>query len=234
MKIIVRLIIVLFLTANISAQTLVDRFDTMINDDIAARLNNFGGELKNAPDSKGLVVMHFAAMVTPGEFARRLNGARKFTAQISGVDIERIETAAGLSRDEKVSYELWLILPDGKEPPVFSVRISDITAKAVTKKKLFDEQCIDCDTSPYVSEDILSDEGIDYYGAALKANPECFASIEIGIVRGTSGTSAQRRKLTARILKSLSDKHGINSKRVNIRFNNSGFASFYIVPKSSK
>ena len=112
--------------------------------------------------------------------------------------------------------------------------MGDITGKAVTQKKLFDKQCIDCDNSPFVTEGILEEESLGYYGAALEANPECSASKEIGIIKGISGTSAQRKKLTARILRNLSDKHGINSRRVNIRFDNSGFASFYIVPKSSK
>jgi hypothetical protein len=233
MKVIVGLILGLLLTANVSAQTLVDRFDTLANDEIGGRLYNFAGELKKAPDSRGLIVMHFAHVMTPGEFARRLNGARKFTAGISGVGIGRVETAVSLSKDERVFYELWSIYPGGKEPPVFSAPVSEIIGAAVAKKKLFDKECIDCDNSPFVSDFILSDESLNNYGAALKANPECSASIEIGIVKGLSGTSAQRKKLAARILKNLFDKYAISSGRVNIRFDNSGFASFYIVPKSS-
>ena len=122
MKIFLTIAFCLVLSAGVSAQTLVDRFDTMINDDIAARLHNFGGELKKAPNSKGLIAMQFAAQITPGEFARRLNGVRKFTSQISGVRIDRIETAVSLSKDEKVSYELWLIEPGGKEPRFFPYR----------------------------------------------------------------------------------------------------------------
>jgi hypothetical protein len=228
------LVILLLLTPSIFGQVLVDEFGTMVHDDIAGRLYHFSQELKKKPDAKGLIVLNNSGKLLPGELTRRLNGARKYTSQISGISADRLETAVTPAGDDDLFCQLWLIVPGAPRPPVFSVSLSDVIEKKVTIKKVFDKQCVDCDTSPFVSEDILSEYGLDYYAAALKANENCNGLIEIGIVDNISNTAARRKKLTTRILGVLVNKHKLNSKGLSIKFTNSAYATFYIVPKSSK
>ncbi|CAN5233286.1 hypothetical protein BH20ACI1_BH20ACI1_00410 [soil metagenome] len=97
---------------------------------------------------------------------------------------------------------------------------------------MFDENCLDCDTSPFVHQFILR-EGVDYLAKALVSNPNFNALLTIARVENTSKFFGERSKLTKEILGRFRSK-GIQRNRVTIQFTSGIDVRFYIVPRTTK
>lgn len=212
-----------------SAQEKIDQYVQMPRDYEGGHLFHFSDRLKNEPGARGLIVINKPRVIDTGRFLRRVHGIRDLIISL-GTDRRRLDVYAGEERDRMLT-RIWLIHA-GEKPPVFgALSLKDLLKEKITKRTLFDSECLDCDLSPFIDQYIFR-EGLDHYAAALKANPGSRARIIVGRT-GLYTAARERRKLVSLILGRLVKNHRIRRNRIMIRFINSGSAGLYIVPKST-
>jgi hypothetical protein len=213
---------------HVFAQTEVDTFGSLPDDDVYARVEHFGAAVKRIPGSIGHAVIHKAQYQPIGAFLRYIRGIEDLW-QRQGNSNATLVIHAGTEKPD-LEHHFWIV----KGVETFSVDVLSIDErieKRLVKRTLFDRQCIGCDPAVLLHQWIFR-EGIDYFGRALKANKGSSAEIIIGRNEFVSGTRKERAKLTQNIRRTLT-KYSIPNRRIRIRFVNSMFASFYIMPKKS-
>ncbi len=95
--------------------------------------------------------------------------------------------------------QIWFVKDDQKTPAFDEISINEGINLKQPKKVLFDENCLDCDTSPFVHQFILR-EGVDYLAKALASNPNSNALLTIARIENISKSFRERSKLTKEIL----------------------------------
>lgn len=216
------------LQASFFAQEKIDRYGPLPREIEAVHLEYLAGRLKNERGARAVIVINKPRVIRTGWFLRKIHGVRKFLASM-GADNRRFDVYAGVEREHMLT-RVWLVRP-GDKPPVFgALSLDDLLKEKISKRTLFDTDCFDyCDLSPFIEEPVFPD-GLDYYAAALKANPGSTARIILGSGEKYKTGKAQR-KLVSLILGRLVKKHRIRRNRITIRFINSYSAGLYIIPK---
>jgi len=209
-----------------SSQVLSDSFGKLPDDDVYARIDHFGADVRKDPDSIGHAVVYKEKNQPFGAFLRYFYGIRDVW-RMRGYPDDRLVLHPGQEKED-LHNDFW-ILGKGEviRPKEFS--IDERLRERLVEKRLFDSQCIGCDPAVLLHQWIFR-EGLEYYGTALKANRGSRAEITIGINEYVSGTNKERDKLKGKVLGVLSTKFDVPRNRITIRFIKSMFARFYIIP----
>lgn len=209
------------------AQIKADEYPKLINDDQSARLDAFAALLREQDKSKGLIFTYKQEREPLGRFLRHLYGVKLYLSRSQNINPDRLVLLTGEAKERKT--ELWII-PEGKSLPTLkSISIEKELSKKIRKTTVFDTHCMDCDPVVFLDLPVFK-EGLEFYSAALKANPGSTALIVIG----ETASQKERNKVSREIFKGLKDNQ-IDKNRIEIRFNKkSSFTNFYVVPKISK
>ena len=212
------------------SQVLSDSLGKLPDDDVYARIDRFGGELRKNPDAVGHAVVYKAHDQPLGAYLRYFYGIQDVW-KIRGYPDGRLVLHAGQERPD-LYHDFW-ILGKGEvlSPKEFSIEKKLL--EQVGEKRVFDTECIGCTPAVKLHHWIFR-EGLDYYGTALKANRGSRAEITIGRNEFVSGTKRERDQLSRKIISVLSTKYNIPRGRIRIRFIKSMFATFYIVPMRTR
>lgn len=92
-----------------------DEYSKITRNDEKARLDNYGIELQNDPNSTAYVVVSPGRMSKPGEVQQRSTRVVDYLANSRGIDKQRIVVIVGQTRDDTM-VELW-VCPQGAKPP---------------------------------------------------------------------------------------------------------------------
>ncbi len=231
------LIFVLFLICHnfTFAQTKFDEYGGVIADDESARLEYLAAQLKNEKNAKGTIIIYKHKLETTGKFLRHFYGVRNFLVKAIGVSPDRFSVLFG--GEDVRRTEIWI--SDSKNETVkFDNKVLDETLDGkITKRTLFDRECIECDPAVFIDGFIFRD-GLEYFAKALLANPNTNALIEVSKVEYISRTRKERTELINKILSILVKDNKISENRIKIQFTSArsvvAYASFYIVPKIDK
>lgn len=226
-KIVMILIYALLATQFLFAQTKIDEYPKLINDDQSARLDAFAGMLQEQKSSKGLIIIYKQEKEPLGRFLRHLYGVKLYLSRSQNIDPDRIILSVGEAKKRKT--ELWIISEAKSLPTLKAISVETELNKKITKNTAFDSHCMDCDPVVFLDLPVFK-EGLAFYSTALKANPDSTALIIIGEIKNQK----ERDKLSKMIFKGLEDNQ-INKDRIKIKFNRrSAFTNFYVVPKIIK
>jgi len=191
------------------APTKFDSYVHLPTDDEAARLDAFAEALRNQSQLRGYLIGYNQTNIAPGIFLRRLYGDQRYLVEMRGLDSKQIVVIEGGYR-ETFTIELWLV-PNDSTPPKPTPTSSPPANPG--KRRLFDEECLEC--SPAVNLDLygLSD-GLKFYAEALQKNPRARGLIVVrpGQEIGTRGTLAEARKAKRLLIR----EHRILASRITI------------------
>ncbi len=230
MKIFFTIFFALVLSPLIFGQTKIDEYEKLISEDESAHLAYISQEFSKAENSKIHILINKGKKMPYGKFLRYFYGIGDYL-NLFDIPKKSIITVAGAEKDEQLT-QIWFV-KDNQKPPVFSeISINKGISFKQSKKILFDENCLDCDESPFIKQSIFR-EGLNYLAKALKANPRANALIKIAKVEYLSKTAKERRTLTNEIIGRLK-KNQIQKNRISIEFTSGSEAFFYIIPKINK
>ncbi|HEX6189903.1 MAG TPA: hypothetical protein VFZ40_17635 [Pyrinomonadaceae bacterium] len=192
-----------------AAPTKFDSYADLPTDDEAARLDAFAEALRNQSHLRGYLIGYNQTNVAPGVFLRRLYGDQRYLVEMRGLASSRVVVIEGGYR-ERLTIELWLV-PNDSTPPTPNPTSSPPANSG--KRRLFDEECLEC--SPAVNLDLygLSD-GLKFYAEALRKNPRARGLIVVrpGQEIGARGTLAEARKAKRLLIR----EHRIDARRITI------------------
>ena len=234
MKEILSLILLLLISQSAFAQTKIDEYDrrNLFDDDEFARLGNFAIALNNNPKDKGYLIVHKSENVGTGKFLRRFFGVKRVLTDFMGIKPERFQIIAGKERKEMLT-EFWLVSDGEKVPDFPTLSLEAKLNEPITKKSLFDYECIGCDPAVIIDFFIFN-EGLEYFAEALKANPNSNALIIVGKNEFISKTRKERKDLIEEISEVLTKKNHISKNRIKIQFTKSDFAKLYLIPTNGE
>lgn len=224
------LFLAILFSSAVFAQTQIDEYGPIISDDESARLFNFAEQLKNDEANIGTIVIHKDKSETTGRFLRHFYGVKDFLIEAFDIAPKRFSIVFG--GEDVRRTQIWLS-KSKKEASKFESKILDETlAGKISRRILFDYNCLDCDESPFVNQFIFR-EGIDYLANALRANSRTKAIIKIGGVEYLSKSSKEKKDLLKNIFERL-EKNKIRRNRVAVQFTSGMLARFYIIPVKRK
>lgn len=229
MKKILVILFVLLISQVVLAQTKIDEYGKLISDDEGSRLYAISQQLLQNKESRIYVLINKEKKMPFGRFLRYFYGVGNFINRL-GVPKESITILAGKVRDEQFT-QIWIVHKNEKPPDFKQISIKDKLSVKIKRKVLFDENCIDCDESPFIKQNILG-EGIDYLATVLKANPNIIASIQI--VNGDSFIENRERfikEISNRVFK-ITETKQLGSFLFKRETNS--VIRFYLFPKPPK
>lgn len=228
-KIVLCIALVVF-SQTVFSQTKIDEYGKIITDDESARLYNFVEQLKKDKTVSGTLVIYKDKSETTGKFLRHFYGVKSILMNSFGVSPDSFSIVFG--GEDIRRTEIWLN-NSKEESSKFESKILDETlAGKINRKTLFDNNCIDCDESPFINQFIFG-AGLDYLAEALKANPDTSALIQIAKVEYLAESTKERKDLINLIFDRLK-KSQIPKDRISVKFIRGVEAKFYIIPKANK
>ncbi|MEP7037852.1 MAG: hypothetical protein ABI891_05875 [Acidobacteriota bacterium] len=230
MKTFLTIFFALVLSQVIFGQTKIDEYEKLNSEDESGHLAYISQEFSKVENSKIYILINKEKKMPYGKFLRYFYGIENHL-NLFNIPKKSVITVAGDEKDEQLT-QIWFV-KDNEKPPAFNeISINDGVNLNQSKKVLFDDNCLDCDESPFIKQSIFR-KGLDYLAKTLKANPTIDVLIEISKVEYLSKTFKERRTLTNEIISRLK-KNQIQRNRISISFISGTEAFFYIIPKANK
>jgi hypothetical protein len=228
-------ILVFLLTSQIAfAQTKVDEYGAVTNDQESGRIDNFLNVLQQEPESKGLIVIYSGANKERlGNILAHIEGIKQYAGYRESVKNEiSFVIAEGRNPLDK---ELWIVQKGEASP---KLKLTDLNLNGLKAKYEYALRCLECEPSiPELARDRFT---LALYIDALKKNENYNAliTIENGLAYDENGQTISAKKFASNLKELLTTKGGIDKKRIKIRVINNktgaAVAQFYIVPKIVK
>lgn len=228
MKKILTVFIILFISQFVVAQTKIDEYEKLISEDEGVRLHRISQEFLQNKDSKIYILINKEKKMPFGRFLRYFYGVKHWLTR-DGISKEAIVMLAGEEKDKQFT-QFWFVR-NNENPPVFKeISIEEKPQEKITKKTLFDTNCIDCDESPFIKLGMFR-EGLDYVAEAMLKNPNCkfIAEIQVPNYYSKKDELKQRNELIKLIIEGLK-KHQISRNKISIKFSLGDEVKFYLVP----
>lgn len=230
MKIFFTIFFALVLSQIIFGQTKIDEYEKLNSEDESGHLAYISQEFSKAENSKIHILINKEKKMPYGKFLRYFYGIENYL-NLFDIPKKSVITVAGAEKDEQLT-QIWFVKDNQKLPAFNEISINEGINLRQSKKVLFDENCLDCDESPFIKQSIFR-EDLDYLAKALKSNPTANALIKIAKVEYLSKTAKERSILTNEIIGRLK-KNQIQRNRISIQFTSGSEAFFYIIPKANK
>ena len=233
MKKIVAVLVILLISQAIFAQKKVAEYGRIISDDEFGTLLGTADEWRMNRDSKIYVLINKEKEMPIGRFLRYFYGVESYLANEGQVPKESIIVEAGEEQNKQFT-QIWIVKKDEKFPDFKKMSLEEKLNGKITKKILFDRNCIDCDESPFIKQYIFR-EGLNNPAKVLKLNPNCSAYINIQqpSYYSKSDKLYDRKDRTTDIIEWF-EANGISKVRYSIKFTVGDEAKIYIVPNRKK
>ncbi len=229
MRKLIILLITLLIWQGSFAQTKFDEYEKLISDDEGSRFYAVSREYLKNKDSKVYILINKEQKMPLGRFLRYFYGVESWL-KLLNIKEDSIVMIPGEEK-ERQSTQIWFVRENENPPNLTKMSLEEKLKNGIKKEILFDQECIDCDLSPFIKQYIFR-EGIDYLSATLKSNPNTIAKLKISKVEFLSKIS-ERKELEEQIFTRFK-KNGILRERISIQFTKGNSARFYIIPKTVK
>jgi hypothetical protein len=215
-------------------QEKIAEYGRLISDDEyfnLVRLYDKVSEKTENKESKIYILINKEKKMPLGLFLRYFYGVRDLITESGGVDKESLIVEAGEEQDRQLT-RIWIVKKRETLPPFNKISINEKLNQVITKKTLFDSNCIECDESPFIKKYIFG-EGLDFLSNQLRANADYKALIDVQVSSAffTSKRTWNRernRRLNEIISRLKANK--IPRKRFSIRFSEGSYAKIYLLP----
>jgi hypothetical protein len=236
MKKILNIFFVLLISQVGYAQEIIAEYGRLISDDEYFRLVHLDNKIsENNNKSKIHILINKEKGMPLGLFLRYFYGLRDVIIESGGVQKESLIVEAGEEQNKQLT-RIWIV-KNGEDMPTFNkMSIDEKLSERLTKKTLFDSNCIECDESPFIKKYIFR-EGLDLLSDQLKAHSGYRALIDIQVSSAfyTSKRAWNRertRRLDEIVTRMRANK--IPRNKYSIRFSEGLFAKIYLLPRLAK
>lgn len=236
-KVFTILVVLICLQTFVFPQTKVDEYESrsVNSDDESGRMDSFIIQLRNEPQSKGLIIQFVTSKTASfGNLSSHLKGVREYLKIRSNLEPQRYAIQI---KEGKPRKELWIYPKDVELPE------SDLMELKIDDEKNiihYGKTCIDCGpTVPLLSWNYID---FDYYSSLIKTNDSYKALITIHQFNNEEWSKEESyqdainnviayRKLLVEDYRIPKDKVKILIKNSVAKPNSPGIANFYIIKK---